>query len=369
MIKRPTKKILTSEQQRVLSEASAQQTGKSTKIRSYDPNFPVFDVPVNQKVLIYIPNHTTVLPDGSVEMIKDVFGAHPIIDGRTFEDVRCLSGWVDESLGLDGSCPLCDAMADNWALYNKELEEIAAAKGIDPKGPDADSLLKEDRRAITSKMVVKNAERWYVFPIVVIACQEKDGKMTLIPKKDAENRISGKPMWYTIRERTYESKWGAAFDSLDEDDGNNCPAGRWAVLNFTYPSKDGSWDKMNSARNLQVTFKSMPGYEQWESYFDTLTEEWTVEKIRETVVIAALRDMEEMREVEQTVMKPVRDKLALYALSAGLPGATTGAAPALPNTGAKGADATLSQFGADKAEPMGGVPDAGEMPDASEMPA
>ena len=364
MIKRPTKKILSPDALKALSEASAQQTTTMSRIKSYDPNYPVFDVPINQKVLVYIPNHTQVGPDGSVSMKMEVFAAHPIIDGVTYEDVRCTRTIINEDLGLDGTCPLCDAMQDNWTLYNKELEEIAAAKGINPKGPDADTLLKEDRRNLISKMVVKSAERWYVFPIVVIACQEKDGKMTLIPKRDAENRISGKAMWYTIRETTYKAKWDTAFDSLDEEDGNNCPAGRWAVLNFTYPSKDGSWDKMNSARSLQVSFKGMPGYEEWERYFDTMTEEWDSAKAIETVVIAGIRDMDEMKEVEETVMKPARKKLALYALAGGLPNN----APALPGAGAKGADATLAQFGVGAAEPMGGTPAAGEMPDAGEMP-
>jgi len=368
MIKRPTPKKLSEEAQQAITEASAKQTGTITKLKSYDPAYPVFDVPVNQKVLIYIPNHTKVLADGSVVMIKDEFAAHPVIDGRTFDTVRCTSEVINPELGLDGTCPLCDAMSDSWALYNKELEEIARAKGIDPKGPDADTLLKEDRKTCLNNMTVKNAEKWFVFPIVVIACNEKDGRWTVTPKRDANNQISGKPMWYTIRERTYDTKWGAAFDALDEEGENNCPAGRWAVLNFTYASKDGTYDKMSSARNLNVSFKTMSGYEQWERYFDEMTADWTVAKARETVVVAAIRDMNEMKEVEETLMKPVRDKLNLYALSGGLP---VGGAPALPNGaagGAASADAALSQFGAKAGEPITEGNPAGEMPVAGEMP-
>ena len=363
-LKRPAPKQLSTEEQSAITLASAQQTGNAVRIKSYDTDFPVFDVPVNQKVLVYIPNHTVQLSDGSIGLRMDKFAAHPIIDGRTYGDVRCTQGVNADSLGLDGTCPLCDAMQDCWKLYNFEYADIAKTKGIDPQSPEAQEALKQDRIDLVSNMVIKQAEVWYTFPIVVIECEEKDGQKTVLPKKDAEGRISGKVMWYSIRERTYLEKWIAGFDSIDTADGvaPTSPAGLWAILNFTYTPKSGNHDKMGSAKALKVTFKEMVGYEQWATYFDQLTEPWTPAKAQEVVVLDAVRDMEEMKQVADTLMKPVRDKIALYEL---------GSAPtAQPTAGAipqQSADAALAGFGgAAQALPQGAeVPNGnltGEMP-------
>lgn len=318
MLKRPTPKKLSEAAQMAVTQASAMQTGRVARIKSYDSDFPVFEVPVNQKVLVYIPNHTVQNPDGTIGLRMDKFAAHPVINGHTYEDVRCSQGVVVDELNLDGSCPLCEGLQETWSLYNKEYADIARTKGIDPKSAEAQEALKQDRIDLVNAMVIKQAEIWYTFPIVVIDCEERDGQLTTIPKKDAEGKIKGTPMWYSIRERTYMEKWQAGFDSLESDDGivPNHPAGLWAILNFTYTPKSGNHDKMGSAKSLKVTFKTMAGYEEWGNYFDQLTEIWTPAKAQEVVALDAVRDMEEMKLVADTLLKPVRDKLAMYELSA-----------------------------------------------------
>lgn len=366
MLKRPTPKKLSTEAQEAITQASAQQTGKAVRIKSYDSDFPVFDVPVNQKVLIYIPNHTTMGTDGTVGLRMDKFAAHPVIDGRSYGDVRCSQGVVLEELGLDGSCPLCDGMNEAWQLYNHEYADIARTKGIDTKSPEAQEALKQDRINLVQQMVIKQPEIWYTFPIVVIKCTEQDGVPTTIPEKDANGQIKGTPMWYSIRERTYLDKWQAGFDSIDSEDGTvpTQPAGLWAILNFTYTVKSGNHDKMGSAKALKVTFKSMNGYEKWAEYFDKLTEDWTPAKAQEVVVLDSVRDMEELKGVADQLLKPVRDKLAMYELGAGT--ATPTGAPALPNGNA---DSALAGFGGatpvETSAPAGAVPAGnltGEMP-------
>lgn len=339
MLKRPAKKTLSAEAQAAIMTASARQTGATSRVKSYDPDFPVFEVPVNQKVLVYIPNHTYLSPEGIVTLRKDKFAAHPVIEGRTFMDVRCSCGVFVPELNLNGSCPLCDSLAEAWDLYGKEYHDIAATKGIDPKSPEAQELLKQDRIDLVNRMVVKQAEVWYTFPIVLIECEEREGKLTTTPKKNAEGQIKGTPMWYSIRERTYLEKWDAGFDSLDVEDGEmpTSPAGLWAILNFTYTPKSGNHDRLGSAKSLKVTFKTMPGYESWATYFDQLTEGWTPEKAAEVVVLDAIRDMAEMEEVRDTIMKPVRDKLAMYNI---------GTASNLPTTAPSGsAEEALAKFG------------------------
>lgn len=341
MIKRPAPKKLSEEAQQAITNASAQQTGKVSKIKSYDPDFPVFDVPINQRLLVYIPNHTVIAPDGTVGLRMDKFAAHPVIDGRTYADIRCSQGVVADELNLDGSCPLCDGITECWELYNKEYEDVAKSKGIDPKSPEAQETLKQDRIDLVNKMTIKNADVWYTFPIVLIECEEKDGVLTVNPKKDANGRISGKPMWYSIRERTFQEKWVAGYDSIDTADGiaPTSPAGLWAILNFTYTPKSGKHDKMGSAKALKVSFKTMEGYNEWATYFDKLTEGWTPAKAQEVVVLDSVRDMDEMKEVADSLLKPVRDRLAMYKL---------GATPTAPVAGVipvQSADNALAGFG------------------------
>lgn len=371
MIRRPQPKILSPEEQSAVNAASFTQAGQTARAKSYDADFPVFEVPVNQKVLVYIPNHTMPTPEGGVGLRMDKFAAHPVLDGRSFADIRCTQGVVSESLGLDGSCPLCDAVNECWDLYHYQYADIARSKGIDPTAPEARDLLKEDSKNLLNNRAVKSPEVWYVFPIVVIACTEKDGRWTVIPKKDAEGRISGKAQWYAIRERTYLEKWGAAFDALTEEgEGgeDNNPAGHWAILNYCYSPKNGSPNKMGSAKSLNVTFKAMAGYEKWAEYFDKMTVEWDIVKSQQTVVIAAIRDMMEMNEVTADLMKNTRNMISMYQLAQpsapALPGAV-GGTPTLPKGSA---DSTLANFGA---TPVAGNSDntgGGEMPLTGEMP-
>ncbi len=364
-LKRPTVKKLTAEEAENITKSYAGQTAEMQRVTSYDPNYPVFQVPISQKVLVYVPNHQVIGPDGSVQLRKDAFNAHPVIDGRTFGNVRCLNGMTSEDpqLKWDGTCPLCDAINDCWELYNYEYADIARGRGIAIGTPEEQELLKNDRIELLRGFKVKQAERWFTFPIVVIDCVEKDGQLTTQPKLTADGQIVGTPMWYTIRERTFVEKWEAGYDSIDGETPTS-PAGLWAVLNFTYQPKNGKPDRMGSARALKVTYKTMQGYGEWEKYFDKITEDWTPEKAQEVVVLDVLRSMEETVEVADSVMKPVRDKIALYKLN----GPSTAVTPAA-GIGTT-ADQTLANFGATPAAPAApsapsapsGAPFTGEMP-------
>lgn len=367
-IKRPAPKKLSEVAQQAITSASAEQTGKAVRVKSYDKDFPVFDVPVNQKVLAYIPNHTIQNPDGSIGLRMDKFAAHPILDGRSYGNVRCSQGVTVDELGLDSTCPLCDGMAEEWELYNLQYADIAKSKGIAIDSPEAKEALKQDRIDLVHNMTIQQAEVWYTFPIVVIACEEKDGQMTVVPKKNAQGQIEGKPMWYSIRERTFLEKWVAGYDTMDTEDGlaPTSPAGLWAILNFTYTPKSGNHDKMGSARALKVSFKTLDGYQEWATYFDKLTEEWTPAKAQEVLVLDAVRDMDEMREVADTLLKPVRDKIAMHKLAMGTApaGAIEGGTPTVPSTDA---DSALAGFGGATpvvgSTPEGGTPNlTGEMP-------
>lgn len=346
-LKRPAPKTFTAEEaERIDSAISKQEVGVK-RLTSYDPeHFPVFDVPVNQKVLVYVPNHKVQQLDGSMDMRMDKFMAHTLKDGRSYPTVRCISGLTNDNpqLNWDGECPLCQGMQDCWDLYRKEYDDICASKGYAVGSAEEQADLKQDRIDLIRNQAIKAEEEWLIFPIVVIDCEEKDGVKTTTPKLTADGKMSGTPMWYPIRQRTYEEHWGSAFDQLD--DGSTNPAGLWAVLNFTYTPKSGNHDKMGSAKALKVTYKTYEQYADWAKYFDSLTAEWTPIKAREVVVIDAIYSKEETQEIADTVLKATRDKLALYALN----GVTPSSAPSLPQTGSP--EAQLANFGAQPETPQ-----------------
>ena len=365
MLKRPEKKNLTVEEQSSIINASRNQTGKTQVVKSYDSAYPVFEVPINQKLLVYIPNHIVTLPDGSVDMRADKFAAHPYQAGREFGNIRCSNGVVIESIGLDGTCPACDAVSESWELYNYEWEELAKSRGFADGGDAAKTALKEDMKKLLESRTMKQADVWYTFPIVVIDCEVgADGKPTTKPKVDANGQITGTPCWYSIREKSYIDKWLSPLDSVDIDGVTpSHPAGLWAVLNFTYQSNDGTHDKMQSAKNLKVAYKNPDAnLVETNSRFDKLTEGWTPEVASEVVVLDVLRSMDEMHDAVDTVMKGTREKIAMYKTVKGV-----GTAPQL---GASNAQDALASFGA---TPVEGAAPAAELPSGttpvtSEMP-
>lgn len=340
MLKRPKVKVLSEAEIQTINQASAQQTGKQSVPKTYDVNYPVFEIPVNQKVLIYVPNHRVQDSNGVYQLRMDKFAAHPVLDGKTYGNVRCTQGVELQSLGLDGSCPLCDCLSETWELYNLELESIAKGRGIDSKSEDSKELLKQDRIDLVKARAVKEAEVWYTFPIVVIECEEKNGQLTTTPKRTADGQLIGKPYFYSIREKTYISKWLPAFDAID--DGNTNPAGMWVILNFAYTTSDKA-TKMQSANNLKVSFKMMSeDYDAWAKHYDELTKDWTPQKAQEVLVLDSVRDMEEMKEVSDKLMTSTRDKILMFKNVKG-----TNDTPAQVGDGSLGdAQATLEQFGA-----------------------
>ncbi|MBR4313499.1 MAG: hypothetical protein IKP66_01160 [Lachnospiraceae bacterium] len=337
-LKRPAPKQISAEVAEQLTQASATQTTGQRAVKTYDPQFPVFDIPVNQKILVYIPNHVVTNPDGTTGLRMDSFLAHPVIDGRSYGNVRCINGIQndDPQLNWDGTCPLCTGISDVWDLYRHEIADIARSKGIDPELASSDETLKADRMELARNRVIREAERWYTFPIVVIECEEKDGVLSTQPKVE-NGSLVGHPMFYSIRESTFIEKWVAGYDSIDGPTPTS-PAGLWAVLNFTYTPKSGKPDKMGSAKNLKVIYKTMEGYDQWATYFDQITADWTPAKAQEVVVLDTIRSMQETQEVADSILKPVREKLALYNIGGNVNNANaipqnTNAAQALANFG------------------------------------
>lgn len=364
-LKRPKAKTISAEAMQNILTASAEQTGSTKQPKSYDPNFPAWEVPVNTKVLVYVPNHTMTMPDGTTTLRMDKFAAHDCRGRNTYARVRCTAGIVDEELGLDGSCPFCEATAESWELYNKEYADAAAVRGIDLNDAGAADMLKAEREELKKHRAVDQGRVYYTFPIVVIECESKNGEATTQPKFDESGKLITKVYWYSISENAFEDKWIKSLEAVTLDDGSTPtnPAGLWFVLNYKV-AKNTKADKMNSAKALQVVAKNMgDSYKTWAEYFDKITEEWTPAKAMETLVANALRDGAEQKEACDEIMKVTRDKLAMRELQAG----SVPAHGQLPVNG--DANAVLGAFGAAPATPatpaneaLGALPAGGVVP-------
>lgn len=344
MLKRPAPKKLSVEEEAKITAASAQQTGRMTIPKSYDPNYPVFDIPVNKKVLVYVPNHTVTDADGKTILRADRFAAHPYREGRVFGNVRCTSGIVSDSLGLDGSCPFCDAVQESWKLWNFEMDAVAQQKGIDRKAEGSKEILKEDSRNFGDERAMREAVEWLTFPIVLIDTIDNDGKGSANPKLTTDGKVQGTPMFYSIRKTTFEQKFGEAVDNYNEtmsaDVSLDNLGGLWLVLNYTYPVPEGKTpNKMLSAKNLNVAIKPMgDGYDAWAKQFDTLTDDWTPAKAQEVVVTDVLRSGQEAKEACDEIMKATRDKNVMFEIAQ-----QNGTIPQVAQNST--ADNTLANFG------------------------
>lgn len=345
MLKRPAPKQLPKEEVDQILKTGQELTAQTGIVKTYDDKFPVFDIPSGNKVLVYIPNHTVVTGEGVTALRSDRFLAHSCKDGKSFATVRCSSGTVVPSLGLDGSCPLCNSVDRCWELYNHQYSDMCRAKGIDPSTDDGYKAAQPIRDELRNKFAVGKAEMWLTFPIVVIECEERDGVGTGVPKKDAEGRITGKPYFYSIRESTYLDKWVKSLDSLSVDTIVTHPAGTWATLNYQVIENGkvvSNPKARDAAKALAVSYKQMPPeYNQWAEYFDGLTAEWTPEKAMEVLVANQLRSMEEMNEANDSLMRKTNDTLALIEVGA-TARLTGGATPADAGVSAESA---LANFG------------------------
>lgn len=333
-IKRPTP-VNIGEISAAVTQASAVQTAGARVEKSYDPNYPVFDVPVNQKVLAYIPNHVVTNEDGTTSLRMDNFLAHPVRDGRSFHNIRCSAGINIPSIGWNGTCPLCSAVQNElWPLYHKEMDALCRTRGLNPDAPETKEMIKPDSKEWLTNRPIRESERWYTFPIVVVECEEG----TVNPKLNEQGQLVGHPCFYSVRENTYNDKWVAGFDTLDGATPTH-PGGLWAVLNFTYTPKNGKPDKMGSAKSLKVSYKTNDNLAQWAQYFDQITEDWTPAKAQEVLALDAIRTMDDLVELTDGVMKADRDKASLYNAMGSTP-------VAAPTAQIPSADAALQNFGA-----------------------
>ena len=276
--------------------------------KSLDPiNFPVFTVPVNKKVLVYVPNHTVQDADGVDRLRMDMPLIHSVTVGRQFLSYRCTSGLVNENHGLDGSCPLCIGKDDPWDLAYKIIDQKCKVQGLDPKDTD-NADVKAIRSAAFSDRAVKDASRHYTFPIVVFDTLNDDGK-TLI--KDEEGNLKYTIYWYDCSENTWEDKWVKVLEGMEDEPTH--PGGRFFMLNYIYKTKPNEQpNARDAARNVTISARTVSGSEKLREYLDKQTEEWTPVKAQRTVLANIIYSNEDLQSVADEALVNTRSLLALY---------------------------------------------------------
>lgn len=300
-----------------LNEQTSDQQVQKAAPKSRDPkNFPVFEVPVNQKRLVYVPNHVVTGENGTDELRMDKPFIHAIEIGKRFINLRCISGIVIDGV-YDGECPVCEGVSDPWDLANEIIKETCAAQGLDPEDKE-NPTVKSIRSTAYSDRKVKDANRYYTFPICVFDTVNNDGK-TLVQDENGNYKVT--PMWYTISESKYKDTWEKTLEGMEDEPSH--PGGHFFTLNYCYTPKKGEPNKRDSARNLSVSPKNIKNAEEIKAALDKATEDWTPQKARETVVDNAFYSEQELQEFTDDALETTRNLLAIYEAKRLGTGATT----------------------------------------------
>lgn len=305
MLKKMKPKTFTEEQLKVIQVESAKQTINQSTPKSADPdNFPVFDIPINTRVLVYVPN-CIVEEDGVEELRMDKPLIHMVMDGKRFGKLRCIRG-LSESTGYSGNCPLCDGESEPWTLANLQIKEACKVRGLDINDSLNDSV-KELKRNFYSSRVIKSPDQYYTFPIVVIETDPNDIKK-IISGED------GKPLykiyWYQIAKSTYNEKWLSVLEGLEDEPSH--PGGHFFVLNYTYESKSGDYNKRDSAKAMKVIPKNIASLNPFKQEWDKAAEEWTPAKSMATVYDNMYYEEADLEEEADRLLVGTREKIAIY---------------------------------------------------------
>lgn len=306
-LRKLTKMNFSEEQRAALSQETSSQVVVRGVPKSEDPvNYPVFEVPVNKKKLVYVPNHTYVDSDGVEQLLMDKPLLHPIIDGKAYRYYRCISSLSGHTGYSGDGCPLCEAVSEPWTLANYILENKCNAQGLNKEDTD-NEIVKSIRSAAYGSRVIKEPNRYYTFPIVVFETKDDDGKTFLY---DEEGNLLFKVMWYHISELQYEDVWVKSFEAIEDEPTH--PGGHMFTLNYCYTPKRGEPNKRDSAKALKVIPKRTKDFEPIAKQLDELTKDWTPEKAREVVISNQFYTEEDLKYAADTLLTHTRDLIAIY---------------------------------------------------------
>lgn len=318
---RPIPRKFNSEQMKIFKEQSAKQTEKTRTPLTVDESlYPMFEIPVNDKRLIYVPDFYEMVTDDETgikkrELTVDRGAFHSTRHRGSYQEYRCIAQ-ISGLEGFDGTCPFCDSQKEVWDLYNLQYADIASKKNIDPASEEAKEGLKEDRKKLISEMAVSRKVMKVTFPVVVFECKPN----TLTMEVDENGVPKARVEWMRCSEKQYTDTWIKAVGGLDEED--QYLGGKFFILDYTYDTKGKEANKMFSAQNLKVvhkptTEKNREQFNELARYWDEEAKEWTPELSVNTIYNNMVYDTVSLIPVVDEVMTPTRDKLATYELAKG----------------------------------------------------
>ena len=326
--------------------AASQEVKKGGFSKTTDPNFPVFQTPINKDILVYIPMTNVVQGENGPQMnILSVY-THTYREGNFTNMMRCISGLdggVFSELGYDGVCPACEAVKDCWTLYNRKMESDARSMGVDPQNDPGDAL-KSVRRKHLDEMAIKASEEYVTFPIVVIPTVE--GKLQ--PTPDAISNLQ--PQFVVWTKKRYEKNILGALDSLFNNPGH--PGGLFWIWKFSYDTQGKQANARDSAKNakympitdgnfLKALDPAKPALEQAAAAF-------TNAKATEVVVSNEFMFKDDLESKVNKIMANTRTMLNISDVSdmGGAPQLNTAfAAPAIPAQAVAAPTETPTGFG------------------------
>lgn len=299
--------VFSQEENEALQSQLGTQTEQRATPKSRDPlNYPVFDIPVNKKVLIYVPNHIVQDENGVDTLRMDKPLIHSITHGKRFLKFRCINGLVIDGTDFKGECPLCEAKDEPWDLANLIIEQKCKAQGLDPEDTE-NKAVRQIRSDAFSDRTLKDAIRYYTFPIVVFETLNDDGKTFV---KDEEGGYKYQVMWYTISESQYLKTWSKALEAMEDEPTH--PGGHFFLLNYCYTPKNGQPNKRDSAQNLAVAERNIKGSEAVRKLLDEQTESWTPALAQQMVIDNAIYAPSDLADVADDALENTRNLLALY---------------------------------------------------------
>lgn len=314
MIKKMKPKTFTAEQISAIKAETVSQKTSTVYAKSLDPaNYPVFEIPVNSKVLVYVPNHTIINEETGLEELRmDKALLHEVKspNSKFYDKVRCVKG-LSEAAGYSSICPVCNGESEPWDLARQEIAEKCAKRGLDPKDKE-NPAVKELMRASLDERVIKKATPYYTFPIVVIETDPASIKTIIVDENTGKPKH--KVYWYTITESFYSKTWGKALENHEDEPTH--AGGRFFVLDYTYEDKTGNYNKRDSAKNLSVSIRSAERLSDLTVEFDKETEEWDQSKSISTVIMNQFYSEEDLKDLVDECLVPTRKKLAMYELGA-----------------------------------------------------
>ena len=338
-----TKKTVNVEALAKLQTQAQTQVVTQGPVSTLDAAFPLFETPINEDRLVYIPNVNTVTTETGTEMKMLVGHIHTCNEGRAYPKIRCINGLVDEAYGLDGTCPLCEAILREKQLRNIKFDQECKGEGIDPQN-DPTGKAKEIYKRLCNEMPIGEPVETVAFPVVEIETETG----SLQPKKDGKLQ----PKWVVMTKDKYEKVILGALSSMISKP--ETPAGMFWAFQFTYKSADGKYNKRDSGKNARYSPIVDPGsvkvLESLVPACEEAAKEFTIEKAFTTIVQFIPQSVKDTQADADRIMKQTDLQLAMFnqATTATMP--QIGTAASVQNA--------LANFGVDNGD-MGVTPTNG----------